>query len=1033
MHILRSLGLFLLSFTVLAFPIFAESNDAAKDKKFNTEYTSLTIQQQLVEDVDIQGNRRLRDEDLLYYIKTRPGNTFDPAQLERDLKELLSLNFFDKTATRVLTEPGVRGGVNVIFEVRELPIIRDLQFEGSKAVPESDILKAFREQRVGISKEATYDPVKARNASRILRELLAAKGYPNAKVDIKEEEVSATSVAITFDIDQGNRSRIVDIEFEGNEKFSDGELRGALQLVKETGLISRFQGSDILDLRKLQYDLQKNVRDYMFSKGYFQARIGEPTVEGLGYKRTGIPILGQLPLPLISSKDDTLKITVPVTEGKIFRVGELKVEGNSIFSEQQILGIVGLQKGEVANGKRLRDAVYEDLKKVYGSQGFVLYDAEFNPEFKDTPADAAEGVVDITITIDEGKQFRLRRLEFVGNTFTRDTVLRREFLLNEGDIYNQIALERSILRLNQTGYFDPIDKDKDVETRTDQDQGEVDSIVRVAEKGRQQISFNGGISGIGGSFFGLEYSTNNLAGRGEVLSFSFGTGNRQQNFSFTYQEPYFKDRPISVGFSLFASRYKFFGEGTFLSQNQDLLGDLITDPNASLTTDESNLFTQTTYGAQVFATTQLSEVLFKKSRFSQFSRIGLTYQFSATSIEDPEVNSSGDLTQSIPVIFRQPNIITSRVTGSYAYDTRQPAANGIDTLRGRQISASIAFSGLGGDVRTYQPNITYSEFIPVRRKRSPNAEVFAFRLQAGTIGSYAITDKIRNANSLSFIGGVPVYERYFLGSEFDVRGYDVRALGPIVPIDSYVTARNIVVARSDSFSGVPIPAGLPADLANPIAQLGLLTGPEAGNTAFLNRTYRFLGGDTQLLGNFEYRVPIFGPVTLAAFADVGSVFNLRDTGTQQINSEFLRDDLLIGAGTLTALALRNAPTVANAFGAIPLVNGVPITPGAYLGFCQQVPGCNVSTRPAGFETVYLRGEVQTNQLIRVDDSVFNKLSDFRSSVGMELRVQVPVVNVPFRLIYFYNPNGKFGVTDELPSLNLPGRRSGFKFTVGRTF
>lgn len=1032
MHILRALGIVLLSFTVLAFPIFAESNDKAKDN-FNTEKTSPAAQQQLVESVDIQGNRRLRDEDLLYYIKTRPGDVFNEAQLERDLKELLSLNFFDKTATRVLTEPGVRGGVNVIFEVRELPIIRDLQFEGAKALQESDILKAFREQRVGISKEATYDPVKARNASRILRELLAAKGYPNAKVDIKEEEVSATSVAITFDVDQGNRSRIVDIEFEGNEHFSDGELRGALQLVKETGLISRFKGEDILDLRKLQYDLQKNVRDYMFSKGYFQARIGEPTVEGLGYKRTGIPILGALPLPLISSKDDTLKIIVPVTEGRVFRVGELKVEGNSIFSEQQILSIVGLKKGEVADGKRLRDAVYEDLKKVYGSQGFVLYDAEFDPEFKDNPANSDEGVVDITITIDEGKQFRLRRLEFVGNTFTRDTVLRREFLLNEGDIYNQIALERSILRLNQTGYFEPIDKERDVETRTDQDQGEVDSIVRVQEKGRQQISFNGGISGIGGSFFGLEYSTNNLAGRGEVLSFSLGWGNRQQSFAFTYQEPYFRDRPISVGFSVFASRYKFFGEGTFLSGNQDLINNLIFDPNASLTTNEENLFTQTTYGATLFATTQLSEVLFRKSRFSQFSRIGLSYQFSATSITDPEVNRSGDPNTAIPVIFRQPNIITSRVTGSYVYDTRQPAANGIDTLRGRQLSASVALAGLGGDVRTYQPNISYSEFIPVRRKKSPNAEVFAFRIQAGTIGSFATSDKIRNANSLSFIGGVPVYERYFLGSEFDVRGYNVRSLGPLVPIDSYVTAQNIVIANN--FSGEPMPTqGVVEETRERLLQAGTLTGPDEGNMARLGgTTYRFLGGDTQLLGNFEYRIPIFGPATLAAFADIGSVFNLRSTGTQRINSEFLRDDLLLGAGTLTGLVLQNQPRFANYFGSIPLYNGVVQNRAQLEGLCGQLLVDCPPITPTGFQPVYLRGEVQTNQLVRVDDSVFNKLGDFRSSIGLELRVQVPIVNVPFRLIYFYNPNGKFGVTEEVPNLFLPGKRSGFRFTVGRTF
>ena len=207
--------------------------------------------QQVVESVDIQGNRRLRDEDLLYYIKTRPGDVYDPAALERDLKELLSLNFFDKTATRVLTEEGVRGGVNVIFEVRELPIIRDLQFKGAKALTESDILKEFREKRVGISKESVYDPVKARNATRILREMLASKGYPNAKVTVQEDEVSATSIAVTFNIDQGNRSRIVQIDFEGISIFSDSELRNALVLVKETGLISRVKGMDILDLRKL--------------------------------------------------------------------------------------------------------------------------------------------------------------------------------------------------------------------------------------------------------------------------------------------------------------------------------------------------------------------------------------------------------------------------------------------------------------------------------------------------------------------------------------------------------------------------------------------------------------------------------------------------------------------------------------------------------------------------------------------------------------------------------------------------------------
>lgn len=1031
MYNLRALGFMVLVFAFAAFPALAAKDEGAKNK---TDSGKIVTTQQVVETVDIQGNRRLRDEDLLYYIKTRSGDVYDPVALERDLKELLSLNFFDKTATRVLTEDGIRGGVNVIFEVKELPIIRDLQFKGSKVIAESDILKEFREKRVGISKESVYDPVKARNATRILREMLASKGYPNATVTVKEEEVSATSIAVTFDVQQGNRSRIIEIDFDGNQKFKDGELRDALLLVKQTGLVSRVKGMDILDLRKLQYDLQKNVRSYMFSKGYFQARIGDPVVVGLGYKRTGLPLLKNLPIPIpiIGSNDDTLKIVVPVTEGKIFRVGELKVEGNSIFSEQQILAYVGLKKGEIADGKRLQDAVYEDLKKVYGSQGFVQYNAEFEPVFTDSKTNPAEGIVDITLTIDEGKQFSLRRLEFTGNTFTRDKVMRREFLLNEGDIYNQNYLEISVARLNQTQYFDPIDKDQDVEIRTDEEKGDVDLIVKVKEKGRQQISFNGGLSGIGGSFFGLEYSTNNLAGRGEILSFNVGAGNRQQSLQFTYQQPYFRNRPISVGFSVFVSKYKFFGEGTYLTQNADVLSDLY-DPYGAVQTDEANLFTQKTYGANVFATAPLSELFFKKRRFTQFSRVGLTYQFSATSIADPEINSSADPAATIPVIYRQPNIITSQITGTFVYDTRQPAANGIDTLSGKSLSASIAFAGLGGDVRTYQPTIQFSHFIPVRNRKSKNPHVFAYRIQAGTIGTWSPTATVRNANSLSFIGGVPAYSRYFLGSENDIRGYESRAIGPIAPFDTYVTSRNVVVA-TNAFGTADQNHGLDPRDRDEIKTLGEVTGISGANPALFSRNYRFIGGDTQLLANVEYRIPIFGPATMAFFGDVGSVFNLRKTEHQVINSEFLADDTFLGGGRLTALGLINTPILESSFGTILYYRGRVMTKTDYINeFCRGNRfGCPTSLSPQ-VQALYVRGEVQQNSQLRVSDSQFGKLKDYKATVGVEFRVQVPIVNVPFRLIYFYNPNGKFGTTEELPGIFLPGKRRGFKFTVGRTF
>src|SRR3989441_5132502 len=325
-----------------------------------------------VENVDVIGNRRLRKDDIVYYIQTRAGDTSNPSQVERDLQALNALGFFDKTETRVTIEDGPRGGVNVTFYVKELPIIRDIQFEGLKSASESDVLKEFREKRVGVSKEAIEDPVKIRNATRVLKELLAAKGHPNATITPTIEHVSATSDAITFVIKEGPRVRVAEVRFEGSKVFKSGKLRDQMKYVKEAGLITRFREQDILDREKLDYDLHR-VDSYMRSKGYLQARHGEPRIEGLGPKRTGFPIL---PLPFLSSVDDTLRITVPIIDGKLYRVGDVKIEGNSIFSEQVIKAAIGLQKGEIANGEALSKALYENLKKAYGSQGFIQYSPE---------------------------------------------------------------------------------------------------------------------------------------------------------------------------------------------------------------------------------------------------------------------------------------------------------------------------------------------------------------------------------------------------------------------------------------------------------------------------------------------------------------------------------------------------------------------------------------------------------------------------------------------------------------------------------
>jgi outer membrane protein insertion porin family len=996
-----------------------------------------TQPQQLIEAVDITGNRRLRKDDILYYIQTRQGDPYNPAQVERDYETLLSLGFFDKTATRVLKEEGPRGGVVIIFEVKELPVIRDLTFEGLKSVQESDVLKAFRERRVGVSKESTYDPVKVKNATRVIKELLAAGGHPNATVDVSTEEVSATSLAITFEVHEGDRVRVVEIAFEGNTVFSDKSLRGAMKYVKEAGLITRFKGSDILNREKLDVDLRL-VDNYMRSKGYLQARHGEPRVESIGPRRTGFPVL---PLPFLSSTDEALRVTIPIIEGKVYRLGEFKVEGNSIFSEAQIRAVIGLNQGDIANGEKVSKGLFENLKKFYGDQGFIEYTAEPVPTYKDNPQNPNEGIVDFAVSIEEGKQFMLRRLEFIGNTFTRDNVLRREVLINEGDIYNDGYWDYSVIKLNQLGYFNPIDKDKDVDRKTNDEEANVDLTLKVSERGRQQISFNGGVSGIGGSFFGLEYSTNNLLGRGEVLSLNLAAGNRQRSFQFSFTEPYIKDRPISAGFSVFAFSQQFFGEGTFLSQNLGAQQDLLNAQFNPNSVNEENLFTRDSYGGSIYVSAPLSE-FYRKRRFTQFSRVGGSYQLSLSTVKDPASNSDPNNPGGfIPVVYRQPNIITSRGTLTLSYDTRNAS---IDPTRGRELAVSLAVAGLGGDVRTYQPTLSYTHFIPVRRKKATRPEVFGFRILAGTVGSFAITNKVKEANSLAFVDGIPIFERFFLGDEFTIRGYNVRSISPVAPVDTFITSQNVVFAENPSGAPVEI-SGLPASALS----LGVFTGPTGNNVAMLPRSFTSVGGDTQILGNFEYRIPIISDmVSLAAFADIGSSFNIRTKGDQQFSSTFLDDQPFlstVGAVpcprfatgfapiSLSSLAICKNPLLASSPFLSLVARDNRIVSQAELEAAGTGIINPVTQLPNGFQPVFLRGQAQTNSVVSLSQSLFSKISDYRSSMGMEVRVQVPVINVPFRLIFAYNPNARPNqIIDGFPFF-FNEKKTVVRFSVGRTF
>src|ERR1051325_2699537 len=503
-----------------------------------------------VEQVVIRGNRRIPESTIKIWIGTREGDPYNPPQLDRDVRALYAQGHFQDV--KVYAEEGTRGGKIITFEVKERPLLLDIKYEGLKSVQQSTVLEEFRKRSVGLSKESQFDAVKAKRAASVIKELLANEGHPEATVDPIREDISQTAVALTFKINEGPRFRVATIEFEGNKVFSSSYLRSQMKFVKELGLFTTFTSKDIYHKEKLDTDLDR-LRVLVYADhGYLRAHFGDPRVEEVGQVGTWVPLFGH--------KGRGIKIIIPVDEGRQYRAGEVKVEDNTEFTADEIKGVVGLKTGDVIKGYSVVQKGLENLKKLYGSRGYIQFQSGFSPDFKDDPGDPAKGIADITYTVEEGKQYTLRRLEFIGNTFTRDNVIRREVLLNEGERYNEQLWDLSILRLNQLGYFNQVKKE-DATVNTNEKEGQVDLTLKVEEKGRQQISFSGGVSGIGGSYIGINYSTNNLLGYGEGLSFNIATGNLQKVLSFGFTEPYLKGRPISLGFSVFYQNYQFIGQG----------------------------------------------------------------------------------------------------------------------------------------------------------------------------------------------------------------------------------------------------------------------------------------------------------------------------------------------------------------------------------------------------------------------------------------------------------------------------------------
>jgi outer membrane protein insertion porin family len=790
-----------------------------------------TSQQDVITDVQIHGNRRIPAETVRARIFSRPGDVYDQGAMERDFNSLWNTGYFeDIRFEREQTPKGWR----IHIYVKERPTIREIDYVGLNSVSKSDVLDRFKERKVGLSPESQYDPTKVKKAEVTVRELLSEHGRQFATVRTEVRPIPPAAVSVTFVVKEGPKVKVGRIRFEGNKHINSRLLRGAMKNLRPIGIPHSIFLESLFaktyDATKLEEDTER-VRAEFQNRGYFKVLVQEPKTEihDTGHQGFHVPLLMKGP-------GKAVDITLPIEEGERYRLGEITFKNNKAVSNISALrALFPIKDGDIFDRSKIAKGL-ESLRKAYGELGYINFTSIPNTSFNED-----KKLVLLDIDVDEGKQFYVRRIEFSGNTTTRDKVIRREIALEEGQVYNQRLWELSLLRLNQLGYFEPLKpEDPNVtERHLNEKEGTVDLTLKLKEKGKNSIGLTGGVSGLAGSFVGISYSTNNFLGLGETLTVQANIGNSQRDLMFGFTEPYLFDRPIQFGFTVYTRRYNF----NQARQTAILTGQQLNLPSPFLQNLQN--YTQSSTGFSVSASHQLHR---------SFKRVGITYSYDRSSIVAVSTASKTLFTNLAFRGLSGPNslegIVTSKVLPSLTFNTvDSPYApkGGSSLFLGGEIA------GLGGTVKSLRPIVQYKHFKPVQKRHN----TIGFNLQASFLTGY---------------GGLvsPPFERFYLGGENDLRGFDIRSVSPI----AFLADKGVVTLRNPDGSAVP------KDPSNPLR--GNYTIPVP-----LERIV-FPGGDLSLVTNLEYRITIAGPVAVAPFMDVGINPILR-TSQLRINSGQLQD------------------------------------------------------------------------------------------------------------------------------------------------
>lgn len=704
---LKNLGIFLMGSTALAAtgtmaPAFAQ---AATTPAAPAVEPVAAVPADVIKSITVVGTQRLEADTVRSYIRLRTGQPWTQVSADQALKDLYATELFADVAVR-------NNAGAVIIEVRENPVVNRIILEGNKRIKNDKI-----EPEIKLAPRQIYSRSKVRaDVARII-ELYKRQGRFAAVVEPKLVQLDQNRVDIVFEIAEGPKSKVQQINIIGNDKFSDGQLRGEM-ITKQSRFYRFFSSGTSYDPDRLAFDQQK-LRQFYLTQGYADFRVVSAVAE------------------LTPDKQDFI-ITYVVEEGDRYKFGDVKVESQiRDFDSERLTTTLRMKKGDWYDAKMVEDTV-ESLSETAGLFGYAF--ADVNPDFQ---RDKDTLTMGITFNVAESPRVFVERIDINGNTLTQDKVVRREFRLNEGDAFNGIQVKRTAERIKSLGYFQ---EDLEVE----QSQGSApDRIVlttNVEEKATGELSLSAGFSSIENFIFQGSIKQRNFRGLGQELRTNISYSSYSKSAEIGFTEPYLFDRSIAVSGDVFRrdlNSFNFFN-------NQ-----------------RNTTYQQATTGFQLRVGVPVNEFIYFQARYG-LSQDDISLDRN-TFFTDPD--GTGPLPASCDPILAGRflcdaigNRLTSALGYTFLYDDRD---NRIRPTRGQSAGISQDFAGLGGSVKYIKTRINADKYW----KPFGNF-VLGLSIEGGYI------HPLEN-RGIPGVDDVRLTDRFYLG-EPQMRGFDIRGVGPRV-------------------------------------------------------------------------------------------------------------------------------------------------------------------------------------------------------------------------------------------------------------